>query len=101
FAAGLTRTSTHQPSSCYIAFPSAFVHSRLASRARQVSRPLAPKPGGGESLRTLRAVRVRAERKGIRRTARQTTASGTFRWPTAPVEAPPLRDRTQRLVAPP
>jgi len=54
----------------YIAFHSAWVHSRLASRTRQVSRPLAPKFGGGKSLRTLRAVRVRDERKGIRRSAR-------------------------------
>src|SRR5262249_55206081 len=75
------------------------VHSRLASRTHEISRPLAAKLGGGESLRTLRAVRVRAERKGIRRAARQATAPRTFRRPAAPLQAAPLRERAQRLVA--
>src|SRR5262249_36608575 len=76
--------------------------SLLASRTYEISRPLASKLSGGKSLRTLRAVRVRAERKGIRRAARQTTASSTFRWrPATPVQAAPLRERTQCLVAHP
>src|SRR5262249_58165448 len=98
FPADRTRTATHQSSCRHIAFHSAGVHPLLASRTYGISRPLVSKPSRGEPLRALRAVRVRVERKGIRRAARQTIASGTFRWPAAPVQAAPLRERTQRLV---
>src|SRR5262249_47585299 len=84
-----------------IAFHSAWAHSLLAPRTYRISRPLVSKPSRGEPLRALRAVRVRGERKGIRRAARQTIASGAFRWPAAPIQAAPLREPAQRLVAHP
>src|SRR5262249_31487311 len=94
-------TATIQPSPSHFPFPQAGFHSLWSPRIYGFSPPPSPNPSRGEPLRALRAVRVRVERKGIRRAARQTIASGTFRWPAAPVQAAPLRERTQRLVAHP
>src|SRR5262249_29773406 len=70
FPADRTGTATHQSLCGHIAFHSARVHSLLASRTYGISRPLVSKPSRGEPLCALRAIRVRGERKGIRRSAR-------------------------------